>query len=104
MSEQKGYCEDLTEGKFSFPVSHAMWTDNARKGEILRILRSKTTENTVKSYVVQCLDKSGSLEYTRAALEDLHERAKILLAEIPQQNTAAEALFDKLILEARSVV
>lgn len=104
MSEQKGYCEDLTEGKFSFPVSHAMWTDDPSKGEILRILKSKTTDDMVKTYVVECLKKSGSLEYTRVTLEGLYERARILLAAIPQPNPAVEALFDKLIISARSIV
>ena len=104
MSKQKGYCEDLTEGKFSFPVSHAIWTDDTRKGEILRILKSKTTDDMVKTYVVECLEKSGSLEYTRVALEGLYERARILLAEIPQPNPAVEALFHKLIVCTRSII
>jgi geranylgeranyl diphosphate synthase type 3 len=102
MSEQKGYCEDLTEGKFSFPVSHAMWINDSSKGEILRILKSKTTDDMVKAYVVDCLEKSGSLEYTRVALEGLYERARALLVEIPQPNPAIEALVEKLVAGIRS--
>lgn len=29
MSQKKGFCEDLTEGKFSFPVIHALHADPA---------------------------------------------------------------------------
>lgn len=97
MSAQKGYCEDLTEGKFSFPVSHAMWTNDPRKGEILRILKTKTTDDDVKGYIVQCLAESGSLEYTKQTLEGLYERALTLLDEIPQRNAAIEALIEKMM-------
>ena len=97
MSAQKGYCEDLTEGKFSFPVSHAMWINDPRKSEILRILKTKTTDDDVKGYVVQCLIESGSLKYTRQAVEGLYERAQTLLDGIPQRNTAIEALINKMI-------
>lgn len=30
-TENKGYCEDLTEGKFSFPVVHAVRTDPSNR-------------------------------------------------------------------------
>jgi geranylgeranyl diphosphate synthase type 3 len=102
MSEEKGYCEDLTEGKFSFPICHAIWTNDPRKGEILGILKSKTTDNMVKSHVVDCLEKSGSLEYTRMAMEALYERARELLDGIPERNPAIEAVLDKLILGVRA--
>ena len=103
MSAQKGYCEDLAEGKFSFPVSHAMWINDPRKGEILRILKTKTTDDDVKGYIVQCLAASGSLEYTRQTLEGLYERALTLLDEIPQRNAAIEALIEKMIGNLRTI-
>jgi geranylgeranyl diphosphate synthase type 3 len=97
MSAQKGYCEDITEGKFSFPISHAMWIDDPRKAEILRILKSKTTDDQVKAHVVQCLEESGSFEYTRQTMRDLYVRARSLLDSIPRQNPAVEALVEKLM-------
>ena len=102
MSEQKGYCEDLTEGKFSFPISHAMWTNDANKAEILRILKTKTTDDMVKAHVVQCLTDSGSLDYTKKVLEELHGRARSLLDAIPQRNPAIEAVVEKLIVSIRA--
>lgn len=97
MRAQKGYCEDLTEGKFSFPVSHAMWINSPQKGEILRVLKSKTTDDQVKAYVVKCLDESGSFEYTIQTVQRLYERARSLLSAIPQHNPAMEALVEKLV-------
>ena len=98
MNAEKGYCEDLTEGKFSFPISHAMWVDDPRKDEILRILKIKTTDDDVKAYVVQCLADSGSLAYTERVLEELYERARTILDGIPQRNPAIEALVEKMML------
>lgn len=97
MRAQKGYCEDLTEGKFSFPVSHAIWINDPRKDEILRILESKTTDDQIKAYVVQCLEEAGSFDYTIQTVEELYVRAKALLNEIPQQNPAMEGLIEKIV-------
>jgi geranylgeranyl diphosphate synthase, type III len=36
-SENKSYCEDLTEGKFSFPIIHAI-NQNQADNQVLRIL------------------------------------------------------------------
>lgn len=36
-SENKSYCEDLSEGKFSFPIIHAIQS-NADDGQVLSIL------------------------------------------------------------------
>lgn len=36
-SENKSYCEDLSEGKFSFPIIHAI-KSKADDGQILSIL------------------------------------------------------------------
>jgi len=66
----KGYCEDLTEGKFSFPIIHSIRA-NPSDTQVLNILRQRTEDNDVKKYCVDCLEKTGSLEYTRQVLIDL---------------------------------
>ena len=105
MSAQKGYCEDLTEGKFSFPISHALWpsTTNPSKAESLRILKTKPTDDRVKAHVVQILAETGSLEYTKSVLEGLYERAQGLLAGIPVRNTAVEGVLEKLRISIRDI-
>ncbi|BFZ18010.1 hypothetical protein BsWGS_21049 [Bradybaena similaris] len=74
----KSYCEDLTEGKFSFPIIHAIRA-NTDDTQVLSILRQRTVDNDVKKYCVDYLEKIGSFEYTRKVLQDLEEQ---LLKEI----------------------
>jgi len=66
-AENKSFCEDLTEGKFSFPVIHAIRSRPDDK-QIINILRQRTKDINVKRYCVSLLDKFGSFEYTRETL------------------------------------
>ncbi|XP_017778431.1 PREDICTED: geranylgeranyl pyrophosphate synthase isoform X2 [Nicrophorus vespilloides] len=65
----KSYCEDLTEGKFSFPIIHAIHKEQD-------ILRQRTTDNEVKKYCVTILENCGSFEYTKKKLADLDGEAR----------------------------
>ncbi|OWF50319.1 geranylgeranyl pyrophosphate synthase-like [Mizuhopecten yessoensis] len=76
----KSYCEDLTEGKFSFPIIHGIRT-SPNNNQVLNILRQKTTDNDVKKYCVEVLEKLGSFSYTRTTLEELEERLLKLIEE-----------------------
>ncbi|GAB6019578.1 Geranylgeranyl pyrophosphate synthase, variant 4 [Chamberlinius hualienensis] len=75
-TESKSFCEDLTEGKFSFPIIHAIhnYPDDT---EIINILRQRTIDVDTKKYVMQLLllIKFGSLKYTRNVMTDLDEQA-----------------------------
>ena len=70
--QNKSYCEDLTEGKFSFPLIHGINSDKA-DNQILSILRQRTTDVDVKKYCVDLLEKKGSFEYTKANLVQLEK-------------------------------
>ena len=48
--KNKSYCEDLTEGKFSFPLIHAIQVDK-KDTQILNILLLIVTQDSV----VQCI-------------------------------------------------
>lgn len=71
-ADSKSFCEDLTEGKFSFPIIHAI---NSRRNdrEIMNILRQRTNDVEVKKYCVHLLDEAGSFEYTRCVLQKLRD-------------------------------
>ncbi|XP_052265601.1 geranylgeranyl pyrophosphate synthase-like isoform X2 [Dreissena polymorpha] len=71
-AQNKSYCEDLTEGKFSFPLIHAIQSDRGDH-QILSILRQRTQDNDVKKYCVDLLEKRGSFEYTKATLMQLEK-------------------------------
>jgi len=63
----KSYCEDLTEGKFSYPILHAIRArpDDTR---LLNILKQKTENTDVKRHAVEFMESVGSFEKTREAL------------------------------------
>ncbi|EUC40524.1 hypothetical protein COCMIDRAFT_108587 [Bipolaris oryzae ATCC 44560] len=106
MTESKGcFCEDLTEGKFSFPLLHAIWSkgtidtdnENGIKGEIIRILTTRTTDDMVKRHVVSRLEKAGSFAYTRQILDDLCKQLAALLGRIRRKNPQLEALLSVML-------
>jgi len=71
--QNKSYCEDLTEGKFSFPLIHGINSDKG-DNQILSILRQRTQDNDVKKYCVELLRKKGSFDYTKATLIELEKQ------------------------------
>ena len=74
----KSYCEDLTEGKFSFPIIHAVYArpDDSR---LVNILRQRSDDFNVKAHAVKWMHQCGSFEYTRNVLRELKSK---LYAEI----------------------
>ena len=73
-AENKGLCEDLTEGKFSFPVIHSIRANPANR-QLLNILKQKTEDVEVKRYAVRYMEGTGSFEYCRVVLGELKRRA-----------------------------
>ncbi len=50
--ENKSFCEDLTEGKFSFPLIVAIRKD-LQDNRLLNILKQRTTKVELKKYAVE---------------------------------------------------
>ena len=72
--KHKSFCEDITEGKFSFPVIHCIHADPADR-RLVSILRQRTKDVELKLHAVQRLHETKSLAYTRAELDRLKVRA-----------------------------
>jgi geranylgeranyl diphosphate synthase type 3 len=70
--KSKSFCEDLTEGKFSFPIIHCIRGD-PNDHRLLSILKKKTDDVDVKRYAQQLMFKAGSMDYTRAKCIRLKE-------------------------------
>ncbi|KAI4174966.1 MAG: hypothetical protein LQ343_001993 [Gyalolechia ehrenbergii] len=77
-TSNKGLCEDLTEGKFSFPIIHAIRKEPGNK-QLINILRQKTTDEEVKKYAVRYMEERGSFEYCKARLRELQQRAEEMI-------------------------
>ncbi|EQC28873.1 hypothetical protein SDRG_13383 [Saprolegnia diclina VS20] len=69
--EHKSYCEDLTEGKFSFPLIYGIHKDPSDH-RLLSILKQRTTNRSVKEHAVKYLAETGAFEYTKAYLESVY--------------------------------
>jgi geranylgeranyl diphosphate synthase, type III len=101
-SHNKGMCEDLTEGKFSFPVIHSIRSDPANL-QLINILRQKTMDEDIKRYAVSYMEGTGSFEYTRQVLEVLIDRARKKTDEIDEgkgRNTGIHKILDKMVVTA----
>ncbi|KAG4440887.1 geranylgeranyl diphosphate synthase 1 [Cadophora sp. M221] len=80
-SQNKGLCEDLTEGKFSFPIIHSIRA-KPENMVLLNILKQKTDDEQVKRYAVSYMEGTGSFEYCRKVLGTLTERARVLVGDL----------------------
>lgn len=65
--KSKSFCEDLTEGKFSFPIIHCVRNggENGSAARLLSILKQRTEDVDVKRYAQKLMFDAGSLRYTR---------------------------------------
>ncbi|KLJ13752.1 hypothetical protein EMPG_11327 [Blastomyces silverae] len=87
-SKNKGPCEDLTEGKFSFPIIHSIRSqpDNL---QLINILKQKTTDEEVKRYAVDYMERTGSFAYTRKTVMQLRDKALLLIDELEKLTQGA---------------
>nr|XP_027239096.1 geranylgeranyl pyrophosphate synthase-like [Penaeus vannamei] len=92
--DSKSYCEDLTEGKFSFPVIHAIKSQPDDQ-QVINILRQRPKDLEVKRYCVSLLEKFGSLEHTKETLEKLEAEAREEIAKLGG-NPHLEGVLDEL--------
>jgi len=99
-SQAKGFCEDLTEGKFSFPIIHAVRSSPFGNNEILNILKLRTEDLDIKRYAVSYMrDVTKSFEYTKVFLDRLYVQATSQLSAFERRNFAFEEILHKLIVQ-----
>ncbi|KAJ2962018.1 hypothetical protein NQZ79_g2719 [Umbelopsis isabellina] len=74
-ADNKGFCEDFTEGKFSFPVIHSIRTDPSNR-QLLNILKQKSTSVELKRFGLQLLEKTDTFNYCLEFLSDIERQAR----------------------------
>ncbi len=100
-TQNKGLCEDLTEGKFSFPIIHSVRAD-AHNLQLLSILKQRSRDAEVKRYALSYMERTGSFEYCRKVLRGLHIRARMLVDAVDAGEGlggGVRAILDKMALE-----
>ncbi len=98
-------CEDLTEGKFSFPVIHAVRADPSNL-QLLNILRQKTTDEDVKRYAVAYMQRTGSFDYTRRVVDVLVARARRMTDDIDEgkgRSKGVHQILDRMVIEPQEL-
>lgn len=116
--EGKGFCEDLTEGKFSYPIIHCIRGGGGDGGgyrsegkeettqsattakttasvQLLSILKRRTDDVDVKKYARRLMIDAGSLRYAR---EECIRLRKKIISQIEELggNDALTAVLNKL--------
>lgn len=101
-TKNKGLCEDLTEGKFSFPVIHSIRSNPANL-QLINILKQKTTDDGVKRYAVAYMETTGSFEYSRKVIKELKAKAGDLIAEMDSgsgRGSQVKAILDMMDVDS----
>jgi geranylgeranyl pyrophosphate synthase len=104
-SKQKGFCDDLDEGKFSYPVVHCVQTDRSSQDLILGIFRQRQVKAAgaplaveSKLQIIGCMEKAGTFEATRRLLRQLEEEMEKEI-EMLESQTAEPNPVMRLLLE-----
>ncbi|KIJ66066.1 hypothetical protein HYDPIDRAFT_87429 [Hydnomerulius pinastri MD-312] len=94
-AEGKGFAEDLSEGKFSFPIVHGI-REQPDNRQILSVLQKRPKSPTLKHHTISYLrDSTRSFDYTLSVLRSLERQAR---AEVMQLggNPILEMILDRL--------
>ncbi|KAF4276710.1 hypothetical protein CNMCM8689_005943 [Aspergillus fumigatus] len=79
-AKNKGFGEDITEGKFSYPIIHSIRSDPSNF-QLMNILKQKTEDEDVKRYAVRIIESTGSFDHCRKKLENLTAEAREILKD-----------------------
>ena len=92
-STKKGFRDDITEGKRTLVVVHALQNlEESDREELVGILSSHTKDREVLDRAVDLMNKAGSIEYARNYAENLTSIAKNRLIDMIDPSPARDLL------------
>ncbi|KAH0829020.1 isoprenoid synthase domain-containing protein [Lanmaoa asiatica] len=97
-SQNKGFAEDLTEGKFSFPIVHGVRADQSNR-VILNVLQKRPTTPTLKHHTISHLrNQTDSFSYTVKIMRALEQEVREEITRLGG-NSQLEAILATLHVE-----
>ncbi|KAG2155830.1 isoprenoid synthase domain-containing protein [Suillus bovinus] len=94
-TDNKGFAEDLSEGKFSFPIVHGI-REQPENQLIMNILQKRPKTPTLKHHAIEYLkNTTKSFDYTLAVVKKLEQQARGELERLGG-NPMLSALLDRL--------
>jgi octaprenyl-diphosphate synthase len=78
----KNVGDDLTEGKTTLPLIHAMQVGTEAEQALIRSAITAKSKEQI-SAIISAVQRCGSLDYTRAQARQYHDRALALLRHLP---------------------
>ncbi|KAJ3544466.1 hypothetical protein NM208_g878 [Fusarium decemcellulare] len=98
-ADQKGFCEDLDEGKYSLPLLHALQSD--RGGLLTNMLSARRTQGRLtvqqKVLILDQMKAGGSLSWTRSLIDDLHEQMMTEIERLERELNKDNPALRKLV-------
>ncbi|EED14438.1 polyprenyl-diphosphate synthase, putative [Talaromyces stipitatus ATCC 10500] len=95
-TDNKGLCEDLTEGKFSFPIIHSIRANPGNR-QLINILKQKPREDDIKRYALACMESTKSFDYTRDVVKKLKTEALSTIQGLEKQGLAENIGIRKIL-------
>ncbi|ORY76337.1 isoprenoid synthase domain-containing protein [Protomyces lactucae-debilis] len=100
-ASEKGFCEDLTEGKFSFPVICGIRQEvqQCNVSRIRDILAAKTTSVSLKLEACRLLQQTGAMQHTIQVLAQFDAFCRMTIQE-SGGNGMLERILDQLSVQS----
>eukprot|EP01125_Pyxidicula_operculata_P017754 TRINITY_DN6259_c0_g1_i1.p1 TRINITY_DN6259_c0_g1~~TRINITY_DN6259_c0_g1_i1.p1 ORF type:complete len:301 (+),score=47.82 TRINITY_DN6259_c0_g1_i1:1-903(+) len=89
--KNKSFAEDLSEGKFSFPIIHGIQA-NLNDTRLINILKRKSEDVDIKRHAIEYMTKVGSFDYTQKVLDDLKVKIHKELKELGENKKLNELI------------
>ncbi|KAG0167815.1 geranylgeranyl pyrophosphate synthetase [Apophysomyces sp. BC1015] len=91
-ADDKGFCEDLAKGRFSFPIIHSIRTDPSDR-RLLRIIKQRSSSVKFKLLALQLLEKTQTFAYCQSFLEYMEQQIRLEIKDLGG-NKKLEAIMD----------
>lgn len=92
LEKNKGFCEDISEGKFSFPIIHSL--QNGDKHLLMGLLRQRSQDLQVKQLALDLIEETKSFDYTKQVLAEFRRKTVEIINSIADSNGSNAAFIE----------